>query len=275
MKTILPTSWIQVKLGDVTSKPQYGWTSKASTSGRVKYLRTTDLSNGKVDWSSVPFCLDEPKDINSFQLFHNDIVVSRAGSIGLSYRIDNPPINSVFASYLIRFRPVIIDVRIIEHFLKSDQYWKIINEVASGIAMQNINATKISEIDFPLAPLNEQKRIADKLDSFYNHLDIAKKKLDNIPELIRRLKQSILKQAISGKLTEEWRNNNTVSETGTEFTKRVISEFYKTKTKGKLAYKKIEPLYSIPKTWCFSNLQNFGEVTRGKSKHRPRNDSRL
>jgi type I restriction enzyme S subunit len=201
MSNKLPKNWIYVKLGDVISKPQYGWTSKAGAVGNIKYLRTTDLSGGKVNWETVPYCIDEPDNIEKYQLENNDIVISRAGSVGLSFRLDNPPGKCVFASYLIRFKPK-INVKYIEFFLKSQQYWKVINEVASGIAMQNINASKISDIEFPLAPLNEQERIADKLTKFYFHLDIIESKLDNLPTIIKQLRDSILLKAISGKLVE-------------------------------------------------------------------------
>jgi len=45
----LPKGWTLTTLGEICSKPQYGWTSKASRQGKIKYLRTTDISDGKID----------------------------------------------------------------------------------------------------------------------------------------------------------------------------------------------------------------------------------
>src|SRR5690606_21841693 len=45
--------------------------------------------------------------------------------------------------------------------------------------------------------------------------------------------------------------------------------------KRKLTYESIEGPYEIPDKWSFSFLQNLGEFTRGKSRHRPRNDKKL
>jgi type I restriction enzyme S subunit len=44
MENKLPNNWVETELGKLTTKPQYGWTSKSSSSGDIKYLRTTDLT---------------------------------------------------------------------------------------------------------------------------------------------------------------------------------------------------------------------------------------
>ncbi|MBN8652684.1 MAG: restriction endonuclease subunit S [Cytophagales bacterium] len=204
----LPENWVFTTLGKVCAKPQYGWTSKAAQKGAIKYLRTTDLSSGVVDWETVPYCLDEPDDIEKYQVEDNDIVISRAGSVGLSYRIENPPPKSVFASYLIRMRATAVEHKYLEYFLKSAEYWQQISDVSAGIAVQNINATKLSDLEIPLAPRPEQKRIVAKLDSLFGHLDQLKSRLSTIPVLLKQFRQAVLTQAVTGKLTEEWREKN-------------------------------------------------------------------
>lgn len=59
--------------------------------------------------------------------------------------------------------------------------------------------------EIPLAPLSEQKRIADKLDSLLARVDATRARLDRIPELLKRFRQSVLAAATSGQLTEDWR----------------------------------------------------------------------
>jgi len=208
----LPEGWVYSRLGDVTTKPQYGWTSKAGFTGRVKYLRTTDLSKGKVDWNNVPFCLYEPDDIEKYQLQKDDIVISRAGTVGLSFRIKEVPNDAVFASYLIRFKPILVESKFIEYFLLSADYWNEITEASAGIAVQNINAPKISNISIPLPPLAEQNRIVEKLDKLFASIEIVKTKLDTIPQLLKKFRQAVLSQAVTGKLTEKWREGKELGE---------------------------------------------------------------
>ena len=66
----------------------------------------------------------------------------------------------------------------------------------------------LKEVDFVLPPLNEQKRIAKKLDELLATVESIKTRLDKAPTIIKRFRQSILAAATSGKLTEEWREEN-------------------------------------------------------------------
>lgn len=99
----LPEGWGWTTLGKLSAKSQYGWTTKAKNKGRLHLLRTTDISSGRIDWNSVPFCEEEPEDVEKYLLKPGDIVISRAGSIGLSHLITEEK-KAIFASYLIRFR---------------------------------------------------------------------------------------------------------------------------------------------------------------------------
>lgn len=59
----------------------------------------------------------------------------------------------------------------------------------------------------PLPPLAEQKQIADLLDNLLAQVDTLKTRLDAIPNILKRFRQSVLTAAVSGKLTEEWRGS--------------------------------------------------------------------
>ncbi len=118
-----------------------GIQSKSSASGEIKYLRTTDISKGAVNWSNVPYCLDIPDDVSKYQLHDREIVISRAGSIGFSSLLKNPPSNAVFASYLIRFKPSdFFSELYLKRFLESGNYWNQLSSMSAGNAVQNVNA---------------------------------------------------------------------------------------------------------------------------------------
>lgn len=63
----------------------------------------------------------------------------------------------------------------------------------------------LGNIEIPLAPLPEQKRIADKLDTLLARIDACRDRLDRIPKIIKQFRQSVLAAATSGHLTEDWR----------------------------------------------------------------------
>ncbi len=184
MNNELPQAWARTTLGQICSKPQYGWTCKGARDGRVKYLRTTDISDGQINWSSVPYCADAPDDIEKYRVHSNDILVSRAGSVGVSYRIKDVPADAVFASYLIRFNALEgIEPKFVEAFLNSKEYWEAISEFTAGIAIPNVNASKLASLELPLAPLDEQRRIVAKLEKLLGQVETCQQRLAKIPVL--------------------------------------------------------------------------------------------
>ncbi len=208
----LPPSWSIVRLTDIASKGQYGWTTKAVERGEIKLLRTTDITGKEISWETVPYCLIPPDDIEKYELRVGDIVISRAGSVGYSTLITSVPERTVFASYLIRFVPSDeISARYLSYFLQSQDYWTQITKASAGNAVANVNATKLAGIKLPLAPFNEQERIADKLGKIFARLDACQERLDHVKLILDRFRQSILVGAISGDLTKDWRDDKRIT----------------------------------------------------------------
>ncbi len=75
----------------------------------------------------------------------------------------------------------------------------------TGSAQPKLNKANLEKIPVPLAPLPEQKRIVKKLDSLLAQVDTIQQRLNNLPNIIKRFRQSVLAAAVSGKLTEQWR----------------------------------------------------------------------
>ena len=200
---LIPNSWAWSDLGEICLKPQYGWTTSAVKIGTLHLVRTTDITSGSIDWDTVPFCQKEPEEPEKYILDDGDIVISRAGSVGYSYLIRNPR-RAVFASYLIRFIPLIRE-RYLAFFLKSQFYWNAISERSIGIAVQNVNATKLQQVPIPIPPLSEQHRIVEKIEELFTKLDAGIDSLKKVQAQLKRYRQSVLKAAVEGKLTKEWR----------------------------------------------------------------------
>src|SRR3712207_3919756 len=60
----IPDSWKWVRLKEVTENNQYGYTSKSTSEGKIKYLRITDIQNENVDWDKVPYIVEENNNIS-------------------------------------------------------------------------------------------------------------------------------------------------------------------------------------------------------------------
>ena len=80
-----------------------------------------------------------------------------------------------------------------------------LGDTISGSAQPQITGQGLSEVYVPLPPLAEQKVIADKLDSLLAQVETIKARLDSVPDILKRFRQSVLAAVVSGRLSEEWR----------------------------------------------------------------------
>jgi type I restriction enzyme S subunit len=95
-----------------------------------------------------------------------------------------------------------------------------LEELASGSTNQiELNRSTVIATRVPLAPLPEQKRIADKLDAVLARVDACRGRLDRVPAILKRFRQSVLAAATSGELTREWREG-----AGAEWDEKSIEE---------------------------------------------------
>jgi type I restriction enzyme S subunit len=90
-------------LEKVITGTQYGFNASAQETGSNKFLRISDITDGKVDWNSVPFC--DCSDESTYLVAKKDLLVARTGgTTGKSFIIEAPPEKAIFAGYLIRIR---------------------------------------------------------------------------------------------------------------------------------------------------------------------------
>lgn len=264
----LPKGWVWTNLGEICTKAQYGWTTSANFNGKgIKLLRTTDISSGNINWSKVPFSTKEPENPRKYLLNKEDILVSRAGSVGISIKIEDCP-KAIFASYLIRFRPISpISSKFISLYFKSPYYWNSIADNTAGIAIPNVNATKLQKLEIPLPPLDEQKRIVQRIEILLGHLNKIRQELAKIPPLIKKFRQSVLAKAFTGELTEEWRGQQESLESASALLACIREE---RKQKLGKKYKEPEPidissLPELPGEWEWTRTKEIGEVVTGST----------
>lgn len=89
--------------------------------------------------------------------------------------------------------------------------WKI-EQLGTGTTVKGIRLEVLKGLELSLPPLAEQKAIAEKLDTLLAQVESTKARLERIPKILKRFRQSVLAAAVSGKLTEEWRKVKGVSD---------------------------------------------------------------
>lgn len=96
--------------------------------------------------------------------------------------------------------------RYLHYFLRTVD----LSDVSRSTTVPSVRKGDIEELLVPLPPLDEQKAIAEKLDTLLAQVESTKARLERIPKILKRFRQSVLAAAVSGKLTEEWRDNNEI-----------------------------------------------------------------
>jgi type I restriction enzyme S subunit len=259
----LPEGWVWAKVEKISDSIQYGYTSKATNENvGPKLLRITDIQNNNVIWDDVPYCEIDEADKSKYLLQPGDLVFARTGAtVGKSYLIgENVPYESIFASYLIRIKPAkSINIKFIHNYFQTSFYWSQISESMSGIGQPNVNGKKLANLSIPLPPLPEQRRIVAKIEELFTQLDAGVSALEKARAQLKRYRQSVLKAAVEGKLTEECRRDHPDVEPASTLLERIEREREKS---GKGRGKKLPPLDTsglpeLPEGW---EWVNFGEI---------------
>ncbi len=140
-----------------------------------------------------------------------------------------------------------------------------IDDMQSGSTNQvELSRVEVLKTLVPLPPINEQKRIVEKIESLRARSRAARKSIESIPTLIKQFRQSVLAAAFNGDLTKEWRENNSDVESAEVLLSRISGKF----DPNSLNVKEIEfdASYNIPDTWIWTRLKSFVQnIEAGKS----------
>ena len=162
----IPESWKWVYVGNTCTNIQYGTSQKSEKTGKMIVLRMGNLQNGRIIYDKLAYSSDE-RDMEQYLLEYNDLLFNRTNSkelVGKTaiYKGEYP---AIYAGYLVRITPVILDSDYLNYVMQSKYYWSYCQTVRSdAIGQSNINAEKLKRFIFPLPPLAEQKRIVAKLE---------------------------------------------------------------------------------------------------------------
>lgn len=150
-----------------------------------------------------------------------------------------------------------------------------LEDTISGSAQPQITRQGLSEVRIPLPPLAEQKAIADKLDTLLAHVETTKARLALTPDILKLFRQSVLAAAVSGKLTEEWRESNDLTCFTFDALKAAKKKLIESKIiKKDLEAEQAEPAFEIPSSWLYVKLQSVAsKITDGEHKTPKRENS--
>ena len=99
------------------------------------------------------------------------------------------------------------------HFIRQQSFRDEAKGSFTGTAGQlRVPEKFILNTDIPLAPVPEQQRIISKIKSLFEQSRAARTALTRVPVLMAQFRRSVLASAISGRLTEDWREEHEIKE---------------------------------------------------------------
>ena len=173
----------------------------------TKYIRAANLTETGLDLSDVMDMDFHPKELETYRLEAGDILLSEAS--GSPDQVGKPVIwrgeieNCCFQNTVIRLRPHGIPSEypftVFRHYYVN----KLFAKVSAGVGINHLSAAKFSALPFPLAPLDEQAKIASEVEELLSVIAVSERQIQFNLTRATRLRQSILKRAFEGKLVPQ------------------------------------------------------------------------
>jgi type I restriction enzyme, S subunit len=147
----------------------------------------------------------------------NTVLISCVGQFGLICIASNPVVPNQQLHGFICLNQILSEY--VAHALKTQVHQ--MEQMASATTISYLNKTKCNSINFPLAPLNEQRRIVSTIEQLTDRSHKARTALEDVPKLIAQFRQSVLASAFRGDLTADWREKNPDIEPASELLERI------------------------------------------------------
>lgn len=268
MENNLPQGWAEIELSEITDFKKGKKPKKMQPTpfkGSLVYLDIKAIEKGNdeifVDCESSNYT-----DGNDLIVVWDGaragwVAKSRLGAIGSTIMSLTPKIHK---DYLLRYLQT---------------QFNYIHSNHRGTGIPHVDPDIFWNIKIPIAPIQEQHRIVAKLDAVMQKVESNKQRIDKIPKLLKRFRQSVLSAAVSGKLTEDWRVENKPNLTVDELI-NYINDLRDKKYKAVLKKAtelnlrkpkkptnlKIEKIYddnfSIPEEWALINLEYAASINQ-------------
>lgn len=161
---------------------QYGYTETATNEPiGSKFLRITDIAQSYVDWNAVPYCPITEENHKKYVLSEGDVVVARTGAtVGVAKMIGKKIPDSVFASFLVRIRPIEKDYKYYFGLaITSPEFLEFVQTNAGGSAQPQANPPLLGEFEFSVPDKQYLASFNEKVLAFFsaiecNELEISK-----------------------------------------------------------------------------------------------------
>ena len=202
-----PVEWFETTLDQIAEWGSGGTPSRKNSSyygGDVPWIKTGDLGDKFVN-QATEFITDEAVKNSSAKFFKKGSVIMAmyGATIGKTSILG---IDATTNQACAVGTPIATSTEFLYYFLRNEKDSFIAK--GKGGAQPNISQQIIKAHTVYLPAFAEQQEIVRQLDIMLAQVEQIKARLDAIPTILKKFRQSVLAEAVSGKLTEEWRGTS-------------------------------------------------------------------
>jgi type I restriction enzyme, S subunit len=275
----LPDGWSNVTLADMGTWSSGGTPSKKRSEyhgGDIPWVLTGDLDDASI--GGVPNGITRAGlDNSSAKLFPKEtlLMAMYGATIGKLGILKVEAATNQACAALLPSPANRESIPYVYYYLLAKR--RDFKRAGKGGAQPNISQTVIKETPIPVAPLPEQRRIVEKIEMLFTELDKGEEAVRQVQALLKRYRQSVLKAAVTGALTANWRaDNRDTLEHGRDLLARILNT-RREKWSGRGRYKEpVAPntsdLPELLEGWVWASMGQIADILGGLTKNARRKD---
>jgi len=195
----------------------------------VPYLRVANVQRGYLDLAEVKWIFADEHELEALRLQKGDILFTEGGDrdkLGRGWVWNDEIEECIHQNHIFRARPrlALVNPKFVSYhgnYFGQDWFTKTGRQTTN---LASINKGVLSRFPVPLAPLNEQRRIVAKIEELFSDLDAGVVVLERVRANLKRYRAAVLKAAVEGKLTEDWRAQQPDTEPASVLLDRILTE---------------------------------------------------
>lgn len=173
--------------------------------GKFPFFKPADLDAGRNMQYATEYLSEKGKSI-SVIIPEKSTGICCIGTIGkCGYFLVEGTTNQQINTVISKINPLYS-----YYFFNTNSFVRELISKASATTIAIVNKSKLESCLFPVAPLNEQQRIVNRIESLFAKLDRAKELIENTLAQFEQNKMAILHKAFTGELTAKWRKENNI-----------------------------------------------------------------
>ncbi|MEQ8190068.1 MAG: restriction endonuclease subunit S [Candidatus Eremiobacterota bacterium] len=270
----LPAGWVWTYINTIGENENYAIvdgpfgshlkTSDYTDAGNIPVVSITNIDEG-FSYDKLRFITKEKfEQIKRSAIKPGDILIAKIGSSygKCGYYPNWMPVGVIPANLLKITVGKSFNKSFVFYYFKSWIFKEKLNKITKSTAQPAFNVTTFKELPIPIPPLQEQHRIVTKIEELFTKLDAGVDALKKVKSQLKRYRQSVLKHAFCGKLTEEWRKSHKDElEPASVLLERIREEKEKNgKSKKDTCDVNTEGLQELPEGWGWVRVKEISEL---------------